>query len=172
MESAYIYTSSIRDEQYCSKSSTQSKRRHLCCIVAIGSKWKLLCSVHGMLYLSAKRHRFIIWWEHALWKTYIQPAWMKKGGLMQWNVTVTCGTSKTPRQMVKHRMKGDLENHLKEKWFREAPHIIDDHPISAKDKSRLHQFGKKVLPGIFLGYVLFAGGFGKDIWWLQTLRSC
>ena len=32
------------------------------------------------------------------------------------------------------------------------------HPISAKDQSRLHQFGPKVLPGIFLGYVLSAGG--------------
>ena len=31
------------------------------------------------------------------------------------------------------------------------------HPISAKDLSRLHRFGKKVLPGIFLGYALYAG---------------
>ena len=31
------------------------------------------------------------------------------------------------------------------------------HPISAKDQSRLHQFGSKVLPGIFLGYALYAG---------------
>ena len=30
------------------------------------------------------------------------------------------------------------------------------HPISAKDLSRL-QFGPKVLPGVFLGYVLYAG---------------
>ena len=30
-------------------------------------------------------------------------------------------------------------------------------PISAKDLSRLHQFGPNVLPGIFLGYVLHAG---------------
>ena len=27
------------------------------------------------------------------------------------------------------------------------------HPVSAKDMSRLHQFGKKVLPGIFLDYL-------------------
>ena len=32
--------------------------------------------------------------------------------------------------------------------------MIEYHPMSAKDLSRLHQFGKKVLPGIFLGYVL------------------
>ena len=35
--------------------------------------------------------------------------------------------------------------------------MVEYHLISAKDQSRLHQFGKKVLPGIFLGYALFAG---------------
>ena len=34
---------------------------------------------------------------------------------------------------------------------------VEYHPMSAKDMSRLHQFGKKVLPGIFLGHVLYAG---------------
>ena len=38
--------------------------------------------------------------------------------------------------------------------------VVEYHPISAKDLSRLHQFGKKVLPGIFLGYVFFA----RKIW--------
>ena len=33
---------------------------------------------------------------------------------------------------------------------------VECHPISAKDMSRLHQFGNKVLPGIFFGYVLHA----------------
>ena len=30
--------------------------------------------------------------------------------------------------------------------------MVEYHPISAKDQSRLHQFGAKVLPGKFLGY--------------------
>ena len=34
-------------------------------------------------------------------------------------------------------------------------------PISAKDQSRLHQFGAKVLSGIFLGYALYAGRIWK-----------
>ena len=34
-------------------------------------------------------------------------------------------------------------------------------PISAKDLSRLHQFGKKVLPRIFLGYALYTGRIWK-----------
>ena len=38
--------------------------------------------------------------------------------------------------------------------------LVEYYPISAKDQSRIHQFGKKVLPGLFLGYALYAGGFG------------
>ena len=41
--------------------------------------------------------------------------------------------------------------------------MVEYHPISAKDRSRLHQFGKKVLPGIFLRYALIAEEFVKDI---------
>ena len=36
--------------------------------------------------------------------------------------------------------------------------MVEYHPISVKDLPRLRQFGPKVLPGIFLGYVLYAGG--------------
>ena len=39
--------------------------------------------------------------------------------------------------------------------------LVEYHPITAKDQSRIHQFGKKVLPGLFLGYALFAGGIWK-----------
>ena len=49
--------------------------------------------------------------------------------------------------------------------------LVEYYPISAKDQSRIHQFGKKVLPGLFLGYALYAGEFGKVTYWLQTLRS-
>ena len=46
------------------------KGRHLCCIVAFRSEWKLVGRFYGVLHLSAKRHRCIIWWEDALWKTF------------------------------------------------------------------------------------------------------
>ena len=39
--------------------------------------------------------------------------------------------------------------------------MVKYHPISAKDISRLHQFGPKVLPDIFLGYVLYTEGIWK-----------
>ena len=39
--------------------------------------------------------------------------------------------------------------------------MVKYHPMSAEDLSRLHQFGKKVLPGIFPGYGLDAGRIWK-----------
>ena len=39
--------------------------------------------------------------------------------------------------------------------------LVEYHPITAKDQSRIHQFGKKVLPGLFLGYALYAVRFWK-----------
>ena len=35
--------------------------------------------------------------------------------------------------------------------------LVECHPFCAKDQSRIHQFGKKVLPGLFFGYALYAG---------------
>ena len=35
--------------------------------------------------------------------------------------------------------------------------LVEYHPTTAKDQSRIHQFGKKVLRGLFLGYALYAG---------------
>ena len=39
--------------------------------------------------------------------------------------------------------------------------MVEYHHISARDRPWLHQFGKKVLPGIFLGYALSAGRIWK-----------
>ena len=35
--------------------------------------------------------------------------------------------------------------------------VVENHTISAKDQSRLHHFGSKVLPGIFLSCALYVG---------------
>ena len=53
--------------------------------------------------------------------------------------------------------------------------LVEYHPITAKDQSRIHQLGKKVLRGLFLGYALYAGGLWKgdmmvaDIEELETI---
>ena len=39
--------------------------------------------------------------------------------------------------------------------------VVQCHPISTRDFSRLHQYGKKVVLRIFLGYELMAGGIWK-----------
>ena len=39
--------------------------------------------------------------------------------------------------------------------------LVEYHPKTSKDQSRIHQFGKKVLPGFFLGYALYAGRIWK-----------
>ena len=49
--------------------------------------------------------------------------------------------------------------------------MVEYHPTSPKDHARIHQFGKKVLPGRFLRYVLIAGEIGREKFSLQTLRS-
>ena len=55
--------------------------------------------------------------------------------------------------------------------------LVEYHPITANDQSRIHQFGKKVLPGLFLGYALYAGRIWKgdmlvaDIEELETMDA-
>ena len=39
--------------------------------------------------------------------------------------------------------------------------LVEYLPITAKDQSRIHQFVKKVLPGLFFGYALYAVGIWK-----------
>ena len=57
-------------------------------------------------------------------------------------------------------MEDVLGNHLRDLLFHFGS-LVEYHPITAKDQSRIHQFGKKVLPGLFLGYALYAGGIWK-----------
>ena len=47
--------------------------------------------------------------------------------------------------------------------------LVEYHPITSKDQSRIHQIGKKVLPGLFLGYALYAGG--TDLEELETMDA-
>ena len=49
--------------------------------------------------------------------------------------------------------------------------LVEYYPISAKDQSRIHQFGKKVLPGLFLGYALYAGTLVADVEELETVDA-
>ena len=85
---------------------------------------------------------------------------MKVGGQILWNVTPICETSQTYCLMGRRRMKDVLGNHSRDLLFHFGS-LVEYYPINAKDQSRIHQFGKKVLPGLFLGYALYAGGIWK-----------
>ena len=62
-------------------------------------------------------------------------------------------------------MKGccysDLENHSFNKWAHNSLRLFEYHPLSAQDQSRLLQFRKQFLPGIFLRDALHARGVWK-----------
>ena len=85
---------------------------------------------------------------------------MKVGGQILWNVTPICETSQIYYLMGRRPMKDVLGNHFKGPIIPFGS-LVEYHPITAKDQSRIHQFGKKVLPGLFLGYALYAGGIWK-----------
>ena len=85
---------------------------------------------------------------------------MKVGGQILWNVTPICGTSQIYYLMGRRPMKDVVGNHIKGLIIPFGS-LVEYHPITAKDQYRIHQFGKKVLPGLFLGYALYAGGIWK-----------
>ena len=66
-----------------------------------------------------------------------------------------------------------MGNHLKDRSFRFVGSLVEYYPISVKDQSRIHQFGKKVFPG----YALYARGIWKggimvaDIKELETMDA-
>ena len=109
LESLHDYTTQIRNKWDCWTSSAQSKGRHLCCNVAIRSEWKLVGRFYGMLYLSAKRHRSVIWWEDAQWKTF----WATISGnrsfhLVHW-LTTTLFLRRTSQESINLERKSYLD---------------------------------------------------------------
>ena len=96
---------------------------------------------------------------------------MKVGGQILWNAIPICETSQTCCLMGRRLMKDVFGKPF------EGPVIlfgslVEYHPITAKDQSRIRQFGKKVLPGLFLGYAFSTREeFGRVTYWSQTLRS-
>ena len=95
---------------------------------------------------------------------------MKVGGQIPWNVTPICETSQIYCLMGRRPYERSFGQTFKGPVIPFVP-LVEYHLITAKDQSRIHQYGKKVLPGLFLGYALYAGEFGRVTYWLQTLRS-
>ena len=87
---------------------------------------------------------------------------MKNGGLILWSAVAVCEMFKTSWQMDKQT---PYERRFGEPF--KGPIVlfvalVEYHPIPTRDSSRLHDFGKKVLPGIFLGYASITGEFENE----------
>ena len=67
---------------------------------------------------------------------------MKNGGRIPWNVTAICETFKISCLLGRNFMRGGSES-IKGPVIPFGA-VVEYHPISAEDLSRLHQFGKKV----------------------------
>ena len=85
---------------------------------------------------------------------------MKVGGQILWNVTPICGTSQIYYLMGKTLHERRFGQPFKGLIIPFGS-LVEYHPITAKDQYRIHQFGKKVIPELFLGYALYAGGIWK-----------
>ena len=101
---------------------------------------------------------------------------MKVGGQIPWNVIPICKTLKISCLMGRRHTKGVLNKPFKGPIIPFGSLVVW-YLISAKDQAIIHQFGKKVLPGLFLGYALYAGGIWKgdilvaDIEELETMEA-
>ena len=85
---------------------------------------------------------------------------MDSGGQTLWNVLAMYAVCKIFYQMGRLLLTGVLKNY---KVLFSGPIIpiganVEYHPISAQDQARFHQYGKKLLPGFFMGCALHAGG--------------
>ena len=81
---------------------------------------------------------------------------MKIGGHFLWNEIRICETFKISCLMGRLHTRDVLENLVKDQSFR-LVHWLSYHPTTAKDQSRIHQLGKKVLREFFFGYALYVG---------------
>ena len=85
---------------------------------------------------------------------------MISGGWILWNAVAVCEMTKTSWQA------GNLKNERRSGESFKGPIIafgalVEYLPNSVRDKARIHQFGKKVLPGILKRDALIAGRIWK-----------
>ena len=85
---------------------------------------------------------------------------MEIGEQIPWNATSICETFKISCLIGRPHMRDVFGKPFKGPIIPFGS-LVEYYPISAKDQSRIHQVGKKVPPGLFLGYALYAEGIWK-----------
>ena len=93
-------------------------------------------------------------------RCYCSPVCVTNGGRILRSAIAICETFKISCLVGRHHMKGDSGYHFHTPVIPFGA-MLEYHLISAEDQSRPHQFGAKVLPGTFLGYVLYAWSIWK-----------
>ena len=85
---------------------------------------------------------------------------MKVGRQILWNVVPICETSQIYHLTGRRPMKDVLGNHLKDQSFRLVHWLSIIQKLRRISQESIN-LGKKVLPGLFLGHALYAGGIWK-----------
>ena len=80
------------------------KKRDICGTITIRSGRNMVGGFHGMLLLSAKRHRFIIWWEDTIRKVLQDQSFR----LVHW-LSITLSLRKTSHESINLERKSNLD---------------------------------------------------------------
>ena len=86
----------------------------------------------------------------------------KNGGTVRWNAIVTCAPCMIEWPRAGQRSRKCMAIHLTDHQFL-LEHLVESIPITAQDKSRIHQFGKKALKGKLLGLCFTCGWRSADL---------
>ena len=91
---------------------------------------------------------------------------MKVGGQILWNVTLICETSQIYYLKERRHVKDVLGNLFKGPII-PLGSLVEYHPFTAKDQSRIHQFGKFYLD-CSSDTLCTRVEFGRETCWFQT----
>ena len=95
-----------------------------------------------------------------------QRKWIPEQSPVRCRGTRSCHSMDTILSVWEQQFAGDGEESTK---VSRAVTEAKSFPISARDQSRLHQFGKKLLPGTHPGHVPTAREPGKETFWLHCI---
>ena len=138
---------------------------------------KIFPGIIARLHHRDKKQMGLLKEQCAEWKEGTSAVLLQSGlNESWWAESVECYTNLRKTSQIRHLMgrrpMKDVLGQLFQGQIIPLGSLDEYHPTTAKDQSRIHQFGKKVLPGLFLGYALYAGwNFGRVTYLLQTLRS-
>ena len=137
------------------------------------SLWKIFLGIIVRRHHTDRKQMRLLKEQFAVWKKVrllycCDQVWMKIGWQILWNVTPIFETSQISSLMGRRPMK-DIFGRPVIGPIIPFGSLVEYYTMSAKDQSRIHQFGKKVFPGMSSDTLCMRGEFGRVTYWLQTL---